>query len=110
MQITVGGVTYPMAALRLADVRDLGKSGVTKAMARFVELDSWEQLDALVEILATSIRRAGGQVTARELLEAATAADQVVILEAVSGMLRESGFLPATEGGSPNAVSPGALT
>jgi hypothetical protein len=110
MEVIIGGKTYPIASLKLVDVRDLGKIGVVKKMVQFVELEPWEQTDAIAEIIATSVRRAGTYLTADELLAAADPPDRAKFLPLVGEILKASGFMTSEAIADPNGQSPGTTT
>ena len=104
--VTVGGATHDLAGLRLSDVRALSHSGTLVKLSKLATLEAWEQMDSAAEVVAVSIRRAGGKVTQAELLEAATAQELPAVIAAVTEVLALSGFVSAPGGGDPNAPSP----
>jgi hypothetical protein len=108
MKVTVGGTEYQIASLQLVDVRDLGQKGAMAKLRRFHLLEGWERLDVAAELTATAIRRAGGQITADELLTKLGATEGPVIVDLVPDILEASGFVGA-KGDGPNAQSPGEV-
>jgi hypothetical protein len=106
MNVTLGGREFPLARFKYADVEHLGRCGALKALRDAAGLDPWEVSPAIREILATSIRRAGIQVTADELGEIADGTEGGALSTAASDVLRLSGFLPPAGDAPPNVESP----
>lgn len=108
MKFSVGGKEYEGAPLRFIDVRDLGKSGVMAKLRRFHLLEGWERGEVAAELVATSIRRAGGKADAVELMTDAGAVEGGALVDLVPEIMTASGFdLLKPEAGDPNAPSPG---
>lgn len=110
MRITAGGKEYQVAPLKLVDVRDLSRAGVLARMRRLGELDLFEQLEATAELLAVAVRRAGGDLSAQQLLEAADGTELAALTAAVPEILAASGFIGGRGGQDPNAEGPRAET
>lgn len=110
MEVIVGGKTYALAGLRLVDIRDLGRDGTSRRMERWAELQHWERLDVTATLVATSARRAGASVTAEQLLEEATVADQEAMIKVIQWILVESKLVPGDQESNPNAQGPGTAS
>lgn len=106
MNVSAGGQVYELARLRFADIRDLRAAGVLKVLRDPAAADEVAFIDAMAEVVCTSIRRGGGQITAREFLERLDCQEGAKIREAYEAVMMASGFLSEGEGTSPNAESP----
>lgn len=105
--VVIGGTSFELAGLRLADVRALSRSGCLRKLSDLASLEAWEQMESAAEILAVSINRSGNKTSAEELLELGDAKDLPSIVAAVSEVMQLSGF-SAVEAASPNAEGPAA--
>lgn len=101
MDVTVGGQVYQSQFTAL-DMRDLGKAGVMKQLARLPELEGWERLDAMSAFISACIRRAGGKMSADDLLLAVKPGEHEALYAAIPTLLG----IPDDTG--PNAPSPGS--
>jgi hypothetical protein len=104
--VVVGGVSYELAGLRLADVRALSKSGCLKRLATLGTLEPWEQIETAAEVVSASILRGGGKLSTEELLDSAAAQELTAIIAAVTAVMTLSGFDQARGAEGPNAPSP----
>ena len=108
MKVSAGGTEYQIASLQLVDVRYLGKSGTMAKLRRFPLLEGWERLDVAAELVATGVRRAGGQLTADELLTKLGGKAGAMLIDLVPEILEASGFV-ADQGADPHESSPGEV-
>ena len=102
MNVTVGGQTY-QAVFTALDMRDLGKAGVMRQLAKFPELDAWERLDAMAAFMAACIRRGGGTMTADDLLLVMRPEEHEPLLDAIPELMG----IPKGAA-SPNVERPGS--
>lgn len=103
MNVTVGGQSFP-ASFTALDMRDLGKAGVMRQLAKMPELEGWERLDAMASFISACIRRAGGKMTADELLLVLKPEEREALFGAIPDLLG----IPKEEGAGPNGASPGS--
>lgn len=101
MDVTVGGQVYP-AQFTALDMRDLGRAGVMRQLARLPELEGWERLDCMASFISASVRRAGGTMTADGLLLVLKPEEREPLFAAIPELLG----IPPEDAGSPNAGSP----
>ena len=106
MKVSIGGKDLEVARLTVWDVCELQASGHWDAVVKFTEAAPVARTRAMYEVMAAAVCRAGGKVTARELMEQSYPEDVPPLLAALPKVLRRDGV--ATEDASPNAQSPGA--
>lgn len=110
MEFVAGGKAYKLAPLKFLDVQELRQAGATKKLMRWAELELEEKSSLMADVLALSARRAGEQVTARQIMDAMDPADELRLHEAAGEVLVASGFQPQGGSESPNAEGPRPTT
>lgn len=103
MNVNVGGQVH-QAVFTALDMRDLGRAGVMRLLAKLPELEGWERLDVMASFISACIRRAGGAMTADELLLVLRPEEREPLFEAIPDLLG----VPKEASESPNAGSPGS--
>ncbi|MEY2667648.1 MAG: hypothetical protein RJA59_286 [Pseudomonadota bacterium] len=102
MNIVAGGVEHAVS-FTLLDMRDLGKAGVMARLRKLGEVEEWERMDAMAAFISACVRRAGGKMTADELLLVVKPEEVKDLYAAIPTLLG----VKEDEATDPNAPSPG---
>jgi hypothetical protein len=102
MKIVAGGVEHAVS-FTLLDMRDLGKAGVMARLRKLGELEEWERMDAMAAFISACVRRAGGKMTADELLLVVKPEEMKDLYASIPTLLG----VKEDEAKDPNAPGPG---